>query len=230
VARPFLLPASNPHRAACWLVFAVLVLFAFTVSGAMAAYPGGTFFDPDRQGYDFWRNFWCDALRDPALNGAPNAHGARLATIALWVLSSGLMPFWSIAAALYAGRRRPLRRAIAVLGVAAMLGMMGVTLLPSNQFPLLHGSLALIAGPPAFVAMLLCLLSSRGSPRVPARVTWLGAAALLFALGNFVEYGREFWLGVRPWPLLPALQKLVTILFLGWVTALCAIAFSGKRP
>lgn len=210
-------------------MFTVLVLFAFSLGGAMGAYPGGSYFDAHSPGYDLWHNFWCDALRNPALNGAPNARGARFATIALWVLSSGLMPFWGVAAALSAGRRAGLRSSIQLLGVVAMLGMMAVTLLPSNEFPVLHGTLVLVAGPPGILATLLCLLASRRSARIPALVTWLGTAALSLALCNFVQYAREFWLGATPWPLLPALQKVATALFLSWVVAICAIAFGARR-
>ncbi|MFZ5892252.1 MAG: hypothetical protein ACOY0T_14435 [Myxococcota bacterium] len=219
---------GNPHRAACWLVFGVLVAFGFCIGASMGAYPGGTHFDARSAGYDFWANFWCDALRNPAINGVPNGRGARLATIALWVLSSGLIPFWGVAASLSTPGRRGLGLAIQVLGVTAMLGMMGVTLLPSNEYPMLHGWLVLIAGPPGIAATALCIVAGATSPRVPRSVTWLGAAALVLALSNFVQYARQFWLGVPGWALLPAVQKVATALFLGWVAALCAIAFTRR--
>ncbi|MGC4087476.1 MAG: hypothetical protein QM756_06215, partial [Polyangiaceae bacterium] len=75
------------------------------------------------------------------------------------MLSSGLIPFWGVAAALAAPRQPVVRGFIQVLGVGAMLGMMGVTLLPSNEFPVLHGSLVLVAGPPGILATTLCLAS-----------------------------------------------------------------------
>ena len=218
-----------PHRLACAWVFLVLVVFAFTLGGAMAVYPGGTFYDAHRRGFDFWSNFWCDALRNPALNGAPNPRGARLATVALWVLSAGLIPFWGIAAELAAERRPTLRRAIQALGVVAMFGMMAVTLLPSDAYPRIHGSLVLVAGPPGLLATILFLVASRDNRRVPPLVRSIAGVALLLALANLAQYGREYWAPESQWPLLPALQKVVTVLFLGWVVATCAVEFNRQR-
>ncbi len=218
-----------PHRLACAWVFLVLVVFAFTLGGAMAVYPGGTFYDAHHRGFDFWSNFWCDALRNPALNGAPNPRGARLATVALWVLSAGLIPFWGIAAELAAERRPTLRRAIQALGVVAMFGMMAVTLLPSDAYPRIHGPLVLVAGPPGLLATILFLVASRDNRRVPPLVRSIAGVALLLALANLAQYGREYWAPESQWPLLPALQKVVTVLFLGWVVATCAVEFNRQR-
>lgn len=218
----------NPHRLACLWVFGVLVVFAFTLGGAIRAYPGGTFYDAHRAGFDFWSNFWCDALRNPALNGTPNPRGARLATIALWVLSAGLIPFWGIAASLAAEQRPALRRAIQALGVLAMLGMMAVTLLPSDAFPRIHGSLVLVAGPPGLLATTLFIAASRTARRVPSIVHSLAGLALVLAVLTLAQYGREYWLHETQWELLPALQKGVSVFFLGWVIATCAVAFSRQ--
>ena len=195
----------------------------------MGAYPGGTHFNRHSEGYAFWSNFWCDALRNPAINGAANARGARLATLSLWILSSGLIPFWGVAATVCAGKQRRLGFLILLLGVVAMLGMMGVTLLPSSRYPALHGSLVLVAGPPGILATALCVWAGLASPRVSRWVSGLGILALVLALGNFVQYARQFWFGVESWPLLPALQKVATALFLAWVCAVSAIAFTGRR-
>lgn len=223
----------NPWQASAAMVCGVLVLFSFAIGAAMGAYPGGTHLDPNQLGYDFWNNFWCDALRNPALNGLPNARGARMASIAMWVLSAGLLPFWGMAAELVVpltvASKSVTRDVIRWLGNCAMLGMMGVTLLPSNQFPFLHGLLVTTAGPMGILAAALAVLKGRSSPRVP-RIAWpLGALALLSALGNLVQYGRQFWLSAAPWPLLPALQKFATFFFLSWVVTLSAAALSGRE-
>lgn len=220
---------ARSERIACAWVFGVLVVFSFTLGGALGVYPGGTFFDPSHRGYDFWSNFWCDALRNPALNGEPNARGARLTSVALWVLSAGLIPFWGVAASLGAAHRPAVRGAIQGLGVVAMLGMMAVSLLPSDVYPRLHGYLVFVAGPPAFVAIVLFLLASRSARGVPPFVRAIAALALLLALVNFALYGRAFWLHADPWPLLPALQKVVTLLFFGWIVASCAVVFRRAR-
>jgi hypothetical protein len=214
------------------MVCGVLVLFSFAIGAAMGAYPGGTYLDAGRVGYDFWDNFWCDALRDPALNGLPNARGARMASIAMWVLSSGLLPFWDLAAELSVPRTlfpvSGARTAIRWLGIGAMLGMMGVTLLPSDRYPFLHGFLVTIAGPMGVLAAWIAVAKGRSSPRVPAVASLLGTLALLFAIVNLAQYGRQFWLEAEASPALPGIQKLATLFFLCWVLTLSAIGLSGR--
>jgi hypothetical protein len=224
---------QNPWQGSAAMVCGVLVLFSFAIGAAMGAYPGGTFFDANRVGYDFWDNFWCDALRNPALNGLGNARGARMASIALWVLSAGLLPFWGMAAELCLPTSQfpnsGARALIRWLGMGAMLGMMGVTLVPSNHFPFLHGFLVTVVGPMGILATWIAVAKGRASPRVPALASLLGTLALLMALVNLTQYARQFWLEAEPSPLLPGIQKLATLFFLSWVLALSAIVLSGQR-
>jgi len=224
---------QNPWKGSAAMVCGVLVLFSFAMGAAMGAYPGGTFFDPNRVGYDFWDNFWCDALRNPALNGLVNARGARMATIAMWVLSAGLLPFWGMAAELCVPTSEfpssAARGAIRWLGMGAMLGMMAVTLLPSNHFPFLHGFLVTFVGPMGILAAWIAVAKGRASRRVPGLASLLGSLALLMAIVNLAQYGRQFWLEAEPSPLLPGLQKLATLFFLSWVLCLSAVVLSGRR-
>jgi hypothetical protein len=225
--------AFNPLAGASAMTCGVLIMFCFAIGAAMGAYPGGTHYDHGTVGYDFFRNFWCDTLRNPALNGAPNARGARLASMALWVLSSGLLPFWGVVAELAvprkAARSSNAREAIRWLGMLAMVGTMGVTLLPSDRNPYFHGLLVTIAGPFGLLATTLALTRGWSSTLIPRAVSLLGVLAVLAALVNFGVYAREFWLSAPPSPLLPAIQKLATGLFLAWVLALSALAFSGRQ-
>jgi hypothetical protein len=214
------------------MVCGVLVLFSFAIGAAMGAYPGGTFLDPDRVGYDFWDNFWCDALRNPALNGLPNVRGARMASIALWVLSAGLLPFWGLAAELSVptslSATSNARGAIRWLGTGAMLGMMAVTLVPSDRFPFLHGFLVTVTGPMGILAAWLAVAKGRASPRIPSFATLLGTLALLMAIVNLAQYARQFWLSAEPSPHLPGIQKLASLFFLSWVVTLSSVALSGR--
>lgn len=214
------------------MVCGVLVLFSFAIGAAMGAYPGGTHLDPTQAGYDFWNNFWCDALRNPALNGEPNVRGARMASIALWVLSAGLLPFWGMAAELSVPRveaASAARTAIRWLGTCAMLGMMGVTVLPSDQYPFVHGLLVSVAGPLGILAAALAVIKGHSSRRVPGIASLLGGLSLFSALSNLLQYARQFWLAAAPWPFLPALQKVATLFFLSWVVTLSAAALSGRE-
>lgn len=224
-------PRTNPARAACWVVFAVLVGFAFALGAAAGAYPGGTYFNRSSSGFDWFTNFWCDALQNPALNGAPNGRGAKYAAIALWVLSSGLLPFWGVAAGLVLPHRRGYRGArlqIVLLGVGATLGLMALTLLPSNQHRLAHGIVACIAGPLGITAAALVVFTGWVMGSLPKWMTFLGAAMLAAALANLLQYTREIWFGSASNSWLPSIQKLATLLFVFWVTSLTSLAFSGR--
>ena len=106
---------------------------------------------------------------------------------------------------------------------------MAVTLLPSDAYPRIHGSLVLVAGPPGLLATILFLVASRDNRRAPPLVRSIAGVALLLALANLAQYGREYWAPESQWPLLPALQKVVTVLFLGWVVATCAVEFNRQR-
>jgi hypothetical protein len=231
-AQPKATAQPNPWQGSAAMVCGVLVLFSFAIGAAMGAYPGGTHLDPNQTGYDFWNNFWCDALRNPALNGTPNARGARMASIAMWVLSAGMLPFWGMAADLSvppAASPNAARAAIRWLGTCAMLGMMCVTLLPSDQHPFVHGFLVTVAGPMGIFAAALAVQKGRSSLRVPSIAAPLGGLALLTAFGNLLQYARQFWFNSAPWPLLPALQKVATFFFLSWVVTLTAAALSGRE-
>ncbi len=224
-------PAAElrPYRIPSLVAFGALCLFAFSIAGAVANYPGGTAFAPAHTGYDFWRNFWCDALRNPALNGAANQRGARLAGIALWTLGAGLLPFWRVAAHVSApARASGLRAAIALGGIAGMAGLMGIVLLPSDRFPQAHGMLVTAAGPSGLLAAALAVGAGAAYRRVPAVLTLLGVTTLLLAAANLVQYSRQFWLQAPSSELLPLIQKLGSLSFLAWVVSIASLGFTRR--
>lgn len=217
---------QGAQRTASLMVFATLALFAFSMAGALANYPGGSAISPKHLGYSFIDNFWCDALRDPALNGLPNPRGARLASIAIWTLGAGLIPFWQVAAQICLPRARArLRGVVQIAGALGMLGLMGIVLVPSDRFPLSHGVLVTIAGPCGLIAGVVTLTQAARHRRVPAWMTALGTGALLFAFLAIAQYARQFWWHSPPAQLLPLTQKLSTILFLAWVVSVTSLGF-----
>jgi hypothetical protein len=215
-------------------VFYSLLLFAFLMGGAIGAYPGGTPFDPAHPGYSFWYNFWCDALRDPALGGQSNARGARLATFALWVLGVGLLPFWDLMADLVAESSRDLQGrifgwGIRFFGLGGTFGMLGVALVPSDRFPFLHGLLITLAGPAGLSAAALAVVAGLRSRRVPAAASALGVLALVFGFANLAQYARQFWLTAPSSTLLPGIQKLASLFFFAWVASTTAATAVPRR-
>lgn len=217
------------HRGASLMTFAALVLFSLSFAGALAAYPGGTSFLGAQRGYAFWTNFWCDALHHPALNGLPNQRGARLASIAIWTLGAGLVPFWRVAAHVCVPPRAVAARGVVQLGgTLGMLGLMGVVLVPSNRFPWLHGVFVTITGPCGILAATLAILSAWRYRRVASWLSAVGLAALILAALSLAQYARQVWFHAPPTWLLPFAQKLATFLFLGWVVSVASIGFT--RP
>jgi len=61
-------------------VIAFVILFVI----ASTLYSGGTLFNIDYQGYDWFHNYWCDLMAASSLNGAEN--GSRTIAIIAWVI------------------------------------------------------------------------------------------------------------------------------------------------
>src|SRR5690606_29893958 len=103
------------------LVYAAVISFAALMVVAMALYPGGHLWNRAAPGYDFWLNFWCDLLRNPAYNGSGNPIAPRFAQAAMFVLSLGLAAYFMLAPRLF--KNRHLRRVVASMGVCGALGL-----------------------------------------------------------------------------------------------------------
>lgn len=71
-----------------------LLVFVALMAAAMASYPGGTWEERSAQGHSQLRNFLCDLTRPVALNGQPNALGARCADFGLMAYVVALAPFF----------------------------------------------------------------------------------------------------------------------------------------
>jgi len=206
---------------------ACVVAFVALILPAMALYPGGTWWDPHAVGHRFWTNFLCDLEWHTALNGTPNLAGARLAAGAMLSLVLAFVPFWPLAARLFASHAR-LAATVRVLGWTSVLGMIAVALMPSERFGALHGVAVVVAGLPGLSAAVLAatgqLLARRTLPGS------LGAAMVLFAITDFVLYVHTMLHG-GPGPLvLPVAQKLALLLLLAWMLVVAAArpARAGK--
>ena len=201
-------------------VAACVGAFVALIVPAMALYPGGTWWDPHAVGHRFWTNFLCDLEWRTALNGTPNPVGARLAAGAMLSLVLAFVPFWPLAARLFAAYSR-LAAAVRVLGWTSVFGMIAVALMPSERFGALHGVAVVVAGLPGLSAAVLAatgqLLARRMLPGA------LGAAMVLFAILDFVLYVHTMLHG-GPGPLvLPVAQKLALLLLLAWMLVVAAL-------
>jgi len=194
---------------------------------AAAAYPGGSWCDPEAAGFDPLYGFFCDVLREKGLNGEPNP-GAGLARAALVVLAGAFVPFW-----LLLSRLTPLprgaARALQLFGLLSAIGTLGVALTPSDRFAVAHQCAVLTAGPLGVVAGGLAVV---GLVRAGGRAWWLaviaGATLALAAIDALLYAWHLMW--PTPCPLaLPLLQKVAALGGLAWMLAVAIQGFRRGR-
>jgi hypothetical protein len=188
-------------------VFVVLIAFA------MRAYPGGTAWDPTTRGHDFWFNYLCDLARKTALNGAPNALGAQITQVALFVLGTGAFSFWWSVPLLFV-ERTLLARAVRVCGAISCSGMVLVALLPSDRFGSLHPILLAMAGGPGLAAGTCALFGLAARERFAAIV---GASAVITCAIDFGLYAQQI-AGDGPGPIaVVVMERVSLVLILAWM-------------
>jgi len=193
-----------------------LAVFIAAMAVAIAAYPGGSWTLPGANGFSLLRNFWCDLLRSQAINGADNAGAKLWASVGFGALGCGLWPYWWVAGSVLTGRARKL---VTRLGTASAACLAAMALLPSDRFPIVHGVVALSG---ALLGMLAATASvslrAQGEPRASSRRV-SGVLMLLFAAGNALLYVHVSYLGGAETVAQPLVQKLATLLLLGWMFA-----------
>lgn len=212
-------------RVSGFVSVAALAFFVALTGWAMVLYPGGTFLDATTHGYDFWLNFWCDLLRDPALGGAPNDEGARFAALGMIALGVALVPFARLCTRLMRAPRGRRARFVRVASVFIAVAVASVALLPSDRFPRLHPPAVLLGGGLGCVGAVVCVLESArrfGARPVEAA---LGIVALVCAVIDMALYARNIYLHVPGTAALPIIQRLATLALVGWMAMTVVRAF-----
>jgi hypothetical protein len=198
-----------------------LLLFCLAMALAMQAYPGGSWLHPHAYGHSFFENFWCDLLREPAYNGAPNGRSVRLATLGFAAMAGALGPFWWEVARLLPARRGAFVRGA---GLVSAFGTAAVALLPSDRFPGAHGPAVLSAGGLGFVCG--CLVSAWALSHF-GQARWFAASSLVLVAAaglNLVLYVYVAYLAGHDTVVLPAAQKVATLALLVWLVSGLAAA------
>src|SRR5688572_14039585 len=135
------------------LVYLAVLGFVLCMGIAILAYPGGNLWDHSQRGFDFWLNFWCDLLRQPAYNGAPNPLAPRFAQFGMISLALGIAVYFALAPRLF-GSVGWLSRGVTAAGILGGVGLMLVAAISSRAHPTLHGVAVLTAGPMGLGAVL----------------------------------------------------------------------------
>lgn len=190
--------------------------FAACLVRAALVYPGGTWCEPARPGYDLLRSFFCDLLHTQGLNGAPNP-AAPPARVGLLLAGLAFFPFWlTVPRTLgFGGRPATLVRN---LGALSALLSLAVALTPSDSWPTLHRVAVLSASASGIAAAVLALGAGSGSASASGRVLrGLGWAALVTAALDAGLYAKQVFFPEPCAVLLPMLQKLAAFLILAWM-------------
>jgi hypothetical protein len=207
----------------------------------MAAYPGGTAWDPTTRGHDFWFNYLCDLERAVALDGRPNGPASAFARGAMLVLALGMLEFWRLLAARVAQRPR-VSALVRWLGAIASAGAGAAAVFPGDRYAGLHPIIMLAAGVPGVGAAALgsaALFATRSDARLDdegaatatttpyAIGAGIGVAAA--SLADLVLYAAHVVAGEEPPREVAVLERVALLLLLVWM-ALVAGPVSRRRP
>jgi hypothetical protein len=207
------------------LSLASLLVFCASLIVAMRAYAGGSWLHPQAPSHSFFENFWCDLLRDPALNGRPNALSVRLTLVAFVAVALALGTFWLELAERFGDWRRAFLR---WAGVVSALGTVLVALMPSDRFPHVHAPAVLAAGGLGLscgcIGTAWALAQRRQAPAFASTSLVLVLATVV----NLVLYVRDAYFDAPETIALPAAQKVATLALVVWLVL--GLRSNANRP
>jgi hypothetical protein len=219
------LALPGPARAAAGLALVLLALFVALLVAAMFVYPGGSWVDPQADGFRPGVNYWCDLMRTVAPDGRPNAAAATLAQGAFAALALSLAAFWPAAASLATPR---LARWGLRCGLLASAGVALVALTPYDTQREWHAVSTLGAGGTGVAAAVLLVAGSlRAGPLARWRHAW-SAALLAASAANIVVY-TDCVLRQRESAALPVIQLAATVFLVLWMASTALDARAASR-
>jgi hypothetical protein len=208
-----------------WVVFVTVAVFVTLATLAAVTYPGGTWFDPARSGYDVVDNFLCDTLHASGLNGQPNPVGSMAMTVAMMALVPGLGGMWLLMPHLT--RRSPrLGKGARATGLVSLPLVAAVPLVPTDQFPSLHPMVVVSASTTALLAAALAVYALVAEGRAMRLAAWVGAGVVTTVMIDAGLYVENQFFGAPLTTTVPALQKVAVSLLLSWMVM---IALSSSR-
>lgn len=163
-------------------------------------YPGGSYTDHTSRGFDWYANYWCDLIREPAKNGETNT-ARPLALTAMFILCFSLAFFWYYLPKVFSSYKY--NRFINYTGITSMI-------LSFFLFTEIHDAILQLAGA---LGMLALLISIKGLYENGFyRYSLTGLVCFVFMLFNFYIYKTNQLIYSQA-----IIQKANFIFFLGWI-------------
>jgi hypothetical protein len=193
---------------------------------AAILYPGGSWADAQRPGFDLANNYWSDLVRAEALNGMSNAVGRLVAQAGLAAMAAALLVFFRLATRLVSGGAA--RRLTQSAGVASALCVLLMALLPHAGFRRAHTVLTLAGGGSGLLAALVVVLHGARDGGTMRRI--FDALLVLSASSNLALYAVLVLSGGGDSAALPVIQKAATLVLVLWmvVTSYAAARKDGS--
>jgi len=211
--RPIEHAARGLNRIAPRATLVGLSATAVLMAAAGAFYPGGTWAEQARVGHAFWENFWCDLLRERALNGHPNPVASELALLGMVAFGATTLLHWLVLARRLAASWA---RWVLATGILSSLAVVLLALTPSDRFSALHAAAVVGAGPAFFAAAIAGALGQWRDPERRRVASWALVGVGLTVV-NVVQYARQVYGGADYAVWLPAIQKGATLCFVAWI-------------
>lgn len=206
-----------------WMVEGCALVFSALVVGAMSLYPGGTFWDRSAEGHSFWQNFLCDLIQSPALGGAANVLGAKLATVGMLVLVAGMVAFVGIVPALLSETQQ-LTRQVRTIVTGACVTIACVPLLPSDRFGALHAAAIFAAGIPVSIALTVLVVALARQMGLSRWLRVLSISLCVVVNVSLVLYAAEVFFDSAPLRIVPTLSRLANVGLIAWLVGLSHVA------
>ena len=132
-------------------------LYVILSSIAMAFYAGGTYIDPNTQGYSFWSNFLSDLGRTRGYSGKLNTVSCVLFTIMYTTLGFLLIPFFIVLPQFFNENKSERRNCLigSIFGIITGISYICVAFLPWDLYFLAHGAFGAISSFTLLIALLL---------------------------------------------------------------------------
>ena len=182
---------ASAYRLAGLLRYAAVQFIVLSVC-AMAAYAGGTWWEPEAPRYRFTGNFLSDLGMTHAFSGRSNHVSCVLFAIALFCVGTALVAFvWTWReVACPRGRARWAGHASAIVGTLSGLGFIGVALTPFDIALNAHNTFVLSAFSllPLYVATFTFLMWRNGIDRARVAAN-LGYLVLVAGYMGLVLFG-----------------------------------------